>query len=122
MNKSSRRLCAIAIALFAPTIVHAGSTSHRALNEDVALDLLQSAIKRDHVYEKRISLDCVSFGTEEKTNAFFEFALRENHSPKCGGDPDTAPVVDRYRVYRASGKIEVYDVTADHWKPYKRGH
>ena len=32
--------------------------------------------------------------------------LRENRTAPCGGDPETSPVVDRYRIYRASGKIE----------------
>jgi hypothetical protein len=88
------------------------------LDEDAALNFLLRTLKRDHVYAKRISLDCLTFDTEEKTNAYFEFVLRENHTGKCGGDPDVSPTVDRYRVYRASRKIEWLDRVNDNWQSY----
>jgi hypothetical protein len=91
----------------------------RPLDEDAALALLDRTLKRDHVYDKRISLDCISYGTEEKTNAYFEFVLREIHNAKCGGAPEVSPAIDRYRVYRRSGKIEQYEATDDKWQPYK---
>ena len=121
MNKISRRLIAtaITIALLSSAIVQADSKSNRhPSTEDATLNLLLRTLQHDNVYVKRISLDCVTFDTEEKTNAYFEFALRENHTAKCGGDPDTSPVVDRYRVYRGSGKIEWYDATANNWQRY----
>ena len=95
----------ITLAVISLAAANAGSKT-RSLNEDAALNLLLRSLKHDQVYAKRISRDCVTFDTEEKTNAYFQFALRENHTAKCGGDPDTSPIVDRYRVYRASGKIE----------------
>jgi hypothetical protein len=91
----------------------------RPLDEDAALALLDRTLKRHHVYDKRISLDCISYGTEEKTNAYFEFVLREIHNAKCGGAPEVSPAIDRYRVYRRSGKIEQYEATDDKWQPYK---
>ena len=110
----------IAIALLSPLLSRAGSTSHRPLSEDAALNLLLRTLKEDHVYDKRISLDCVTFATDEITRTYFEFALHEKHNAKCGGDPEATPVVDRYRVYRASGRIELYDVVKDSWRPYQR--
>jgi len=94
----------------------------KSLNEDAALELLQRTLKRDGVYEKRIPLDCVEYGTEETTNSYFEFVLREIHNAKCGGDPETSHVLDRYRVYRRSGKIERYEVAQDKWHAYKGAH
>jgi len=96
----------------------------KSLNEDTALDLLQRTLKRDRVYEKRISLDCVEYGTEETTDSYFEFVLREIHNAKCGGDPEMSHVLDRYRVYRRSrsGKIEQYEVAQDEWHAYKGAH
>ena len=107
----------VAAILISPIVARAGSRSH-PLSEDAALELLQRTLKRDRVYEKRISLDCIAYGTEETTNAYFEFVLREIHNAKCGGDPDLSPAIDRYRVYRASGKIEWLDRVADKWQPY----
>ena len=89
------------------------------MNEDAALNLLERTLKRDHVYEKRISLDCVAYGTEETTRAYFQFVLREIHNAKYGGDPDTSPAIDRYRVYRRSGKIEQWEAVEDKWHAYK---
>lgn len=109
----------IAIAVVSVVSVDARSPKH-GLDQDAALNLLFRTLKEDRVYDKRISLDCVTFGTDEITRAYFEFALHEKHNAKCGGDPETTPIVDRYRVHRGSGKIELYDVVKDSWQPYKR--
>ena len=58
-------------------------------------------------------------GTEETTNAYFEFVLREIHNGKCGGDSETSPAIDRYRVYRHSGKIQQWEAAEDQWQPYR---
>jgi hypothetical protein len=118
--RAVRRIVVVAAAviLIFPWIARAGSQNH-PLNEDAALDLLERTLKRDGVYAKRISWDCISYGTEETTKSYFEFVLREIHNAKCGGDPDTSPAIDRYRVYRDSGKITQWEVTEDKWHAYK---
>ena len=98
--------------------VPAPAAPSKHLSEDAARDLLFQTLKRDHIYDKRISLDCVTSSTDEITRTYYEFALHEKHNAKCGGDPETNPVVDRYRVRRASGEIELYDVVSDTWKSY----
>jgi hypothetical protein len=108
----------VAVILLLPWVTQAGSRS-RPLNEDAALDLLQRTLKRDRVYAKRILWECISYGTEETTKAYFEFVLREIHNAKCGGDPETSPAIDRYRVYRGSGKITQWEASEDKWRPYK---
>jgi hypothetical protein len=105
------------MALLTAAIVQTAFARER-LNEEAALKLLHETLKRDHVYTKRISLDCVTFSTEEETSAFFAFVLRENHTRACGGDPAVSPVVDRYRVQRATGKIEWLEPVDDEWQPY----
>ena len=107
----------IAVVLASAAVTEAAHS--RPLDEDAALALLQRTFKRDQVYEKRISLDCVAYGTEETTRAYFQFVLREIHNAKCGGDPDTSPAIDRYRVYRRSGKIEQWEAAEDKWHAYK---
>ena len=119
MNKASLLITAavIAVVLVSPAVAQAGPRS-RPLDEDAALALLVRTLKHDRVYAKGISLDCISYVTEETTSAYFQFVLRENHNAKCGGDPETSPVVDRYRVYRRSGKIEWLERIEDKWRPY----
>jgi hypothetical protein len=119
MSRDSRSLIAVAMAftvLF--SAINELAARARPLDEDAALDLLVRTLKHDKVYARRISLDCVSYGTEETTAAYFQFVLRENHTAPCAGDPETSPVVDRYRVHRASGKIEWLQAIEDAWKPY----
>ena len=106
-----------AVALVSVVVTQAGQRP-RSLDEDAALALLARTLKHDHIYTHRISLDCVTYGTEETTGAYSQFVLRENHNAKCGGDPETSPVVDRYRVYRRSGRIEWLERTEDNWRPY----
>jgi hypothetical protein len=106
-----------AIAFLWPPIIQARPKSH-PLNEDEALNMLGHTLRRDHIYDKRISLDCVTFDTEQTTRIYFQVALREKHNKKCGGDPDTSPVIDRYKINRASGKIEWYNPPKDSWDPY----
>jgi len=120
VNIISRRLIAalLGIPLISGAILQAKPRLHGPMTEDAAINLLLDNLKRDHVYEKRISLDCVSFETEETTRIYFEVAIREKHNAKCGGDPETSPVIDRYRINRASGKLEWNDAVNETWLPY----
>ena len=108
----------IAVVLISAAVAE-GARS-RPLGEDAALALLKRTLKRDHVYERRISMDCIAYGTEETTDAYIQFVLREIHNAKCGGDPETSPAIDRYRVYRGSGKIQQWEAAEDKWQPYRQ--
>jgi hypothetical protein len=118
MNKVSFLITAVvsAVVLVSPVVAEAAAS--RPLDEDGALALLVRTLKHDRVYAHRISLDCISYITEETTGTYFQFVLRENHNAKCGGDPETSPVVDRYRVYRRSDKIEQWEAINDTWHRY----
>jgi hypothetical protein len=107
----------VAAILALPVVVHAAPHS-RLLDEGAALALLERTLAHDGVYTHRISLNCVTFGAEETTDTYFQFVLRENHNAKFGGDPETSPVVDRYRVFRRSGKIKWLEPSEDNWRPY----
>jgi len=117
MNHIVRFVPQIIVAVITMVVAQAGPRS-RVLDEDRALALLQQTLKHDGVYAHRISLDCITYGTEETTGAYFQFVLRENHNAKCGGDPETSPAIDRYRVHRKSGKIEWLERAEDNWQPY----
>jgi hypothetical protein len=120
--KMDLRLITVVIAVVLALAPVTEAEHSRPLDEDAALALLQRTLKRDHVYEKRTSLDCIAYGTEETTKTYFEFVLREIHNAKCGGDPETSPAIDRYRLYRRSGKIEQWEAAEDTWHAYKRAN
>ena len=103
---------------FVAAATFSGAPARERLTEEAALKLLHETLTHDRVYKDRISLDCVSFSSEDETSGYFAFVLREKHGGKCGGDPETSPVVDRYRVNCASGKIEWLEPVDDEWLPY----
>ena len=111
-------IVAAALILISPSAAPANPRSH-PLDEDAASDLLMRTLKHNRIYAKRISLGCLACGTEETTEAYFQFYLREIHNAKCAGDPETSPAVDRYRVYRRSGKIQEWKAAEDKWQPYR---
>ena len=119
LTKFEFRLITAVIAAVLISAALAEAARSGPLDEDDALALLERTLKRDQAYEKRISLDCIAYGTEESTKAYFEFVLREIHNAKCGGDPETSPAIDRYRVHRRSGKIEQWEAAEDKWYAYK---
>jgi hypothetical protein len=119
MKIEFRVITAAVIAIVLVSAAVAEGARSFPLNEDAAMDLLYRTLKRDRVYEKRISWDCISLGTEETTDAYFDFVLREIHNAKCGGDPVMMHVLDRYRVYRRSGKIKQWEMPEGTWQPYK---
>src|SRR5881275_3446014 len=115
MKNKFRIVTAVVTALVLVSSVVLQAARSHPMDEDAALALLVRTLKHDRVYAKRISLDCFTYDTEETTNAYFQFARREKHDAKCGGDPETSPVVARYRVYRRSDKIERWQPTDDSW-------
>jgi hypothetical protein len=55
-------------------------------------------VTQDKLYDKWTNLDCLSFLVEQANGGTFDMAIREKHGGPCPGDPNTAPVVDRFRV------------------------
>lgn len=82
----------------------------KQVTEAEALDILLSALRRHKVAD----LDCLSFVTENNyppaaKAGKWEFAAREIHNERCGGDPDVMPVRDRYQV-SSTGRVMIYNV------------
>jgi hypothetical protein len=80
-----------------------------ALTEREAVRLLDGTLKRK----------CAAYQTEEATKAYFEIAVREVHSAECGGDPEVEPVMDRFRVFRKTRELRMWDPVTDEYKPYQ---
>lgn len=89
-----------------------------SLNEKQALDFLVAKIQQDKLYDSWTNLSCLQFFTEEKTKEYFDFAIHEKHEGKCLGDPNTWPVVDRFRVHRLNKKIQWYEPVEGELLPY----
>ena len=81
--------------------------------EDAAIEYLIECLQADSVYEETFP-EFMSFTIEQSGGwsedgaiEFHDVTIRENHLPGSGGDPNTAPVRDRFRVY-LDGKILYY--------------
>jgi hypothetical protein len=89
------------------------------LTEKQALNHLISCIQKDKLYDSWTTLSCLSILVEEKTKQYFDIAIREKHDERCLGDPLTAPIVDRFRVDRLTGKVQWYDPVDGDLHPYE---
>ena len=105
-----------------------GQAPAAAFDETRAVDMLETRLAADHVYA---DAQCLQYFAEtgaepaaadaaaspsataepaaSASSVAIDVAVREKHGEGCPGDPQTAPVRDRYRVER-SGAILWYDV------------
>jgi hypothetical protein len=115
ISLSSLKLFLSVLVLFQCSNVLAGNQ----LTEQQALDILVAQIQKDKLYDSWTTLACLIFSTEEKTKNHFDFVIREKHGGQCPGDPNTSPIVDRFRVDRMSKKIQWYERLEGKFVPYK---
>ncbi len=113
-----RNWCLI-IAVLLSTVFLDTAYARRPLTEDEALDILISRVEKDKLYDSWTTLSCLSFLVEARTRTHIEIAIREKHGGKCPGDPDTFPIVDRFRIDRLTRQIQWLEIVEDEWLPYK---
>jgi len=104
-----------ALAQFLLTLSVAGHCA--AQNWDRAYEILRSRLSSEKRYPR---FDCISFGLTEAKGTRYDIEVREKHEGSCGGDPDVAPIVDRYRVDTKTKTIWHYDPLDDEYLPYDR--
>ncbi|MGH8820081.1 MAG: hypothetical protein ACREWJ_02165 [Rhodoferax sp.] len=112
----------LVFGLVGPAAYAGGPDRCASAADDKAVSALMQRIKREHLYTSWTTLQCLGFFIEGCTGRRVEIAIREQHDPKCGGDPDTSPVVDRFRVYKRTGTIQWYDVENDQYLPFSKVH
>jgi len=71
-----------------------------------AHDRVFAALRSDGVNPSCVSLEDEDAGV---------IAVREKHGGGCLGDPQTSPIVRRYRV--VDGVLQRYDAASDAWQP-----
>lgn len=86
-----------------------GDKSCTAESDARALDVLREKVRAERLYTSWAKEQCLSFYPERCDGTVVDVAIRELHSEHCGGDPDTGPVVDRFRVFKKPSKIEWFD-------------
>jgi hypothetical protein len=115
-----RLLSIVMLISFLLGFTYGNSIAGNQLTERQSLDILKIQIQKDKLYDSWApNLSCILFFTEKKTKDYFEFALHEKHGRNCSGDPNTSPVVDRFRVNRLTKRIQWYDPVEGELLPYK---
>ncbi len=114
-----RPLIAVLLLCLLVIYPHQKVLGENQLTEDQALTVLITQIKKDKLYDSWTTMSCLQFFTEEKTKQYFDFAIHEKHDGKCPGDPDTWPIVDRFRVDRSTRKIQWFEPAEGELHPYK---
>lgn len=93
--------------------VFSASASASDTLEDQALDSLIAKIESTGFYKKRLKIECLRFTKTSETKRYFEFSVYEHHDGKnCPGDTDVAPTVDRFRIFKRTKKIMLYQIVA----------
>ena len=108
------------INLFAFVLLTQTSVVYAKIRSEAdAIDILMHRINKSQVYAPWLKSGCSTVFTETKTTKFYDFAIHENHTGNCEGDPNTSPVIDRFRVSRINNSILWYDVVNDKYFPFK---
>lgn len=89
-------------------------------DERRAIRALRARIVADRVYARALRTRCLDFAVEEEDPHYYDLVVREVHERGCTGDPNTSPVLDRFRLYRRSDTLLWFDVVNDRYLSYER--
>lgn len=79
-------------------------------NKNDAINLVRQKINTDKLYEWSKYDECLAYVIETTTEVNYDIGVHEDHQGRCGGDKSTFPIVDRFRVERATGTVMWYNV------------
>jgi hypothetical protein len=104
--------------LLAALFVAHPANGKNPISEKHALHILVTRLANDKLYDSWTNSACLSFITDGKTKTYYDFVIREKHNGVCPGDPDTAPIIDRFRVNRSTLEIEWFVPAEGEYRPY----
>jgi len=87
-----------------------------------AVETIKTMVQKDKLYTSWTTEPCLSFYPERCDAENVEVAIRELHTPECGGDSNTGPVVDRFRVFKRISRIDWFDYLEAEYVEYSKVH
>jgi hypothetical protein len=96
----------------------ASAANATPLEPEAASKLLASALERDRPYASWAKPGCLQIEEGQAKGQYIELAVREEHGGACGGDPNTAPLVDAFRIHRSSRDIQWMQKTTGNYGSY----
>lgn len=82
-----------------------------------AIDLTRAAIEKYKL--TTLPQECLSFLVDRADDTHNSVEVRENHTPACGGDPNTAPRVVTLLIDTTTGTLQKDDPASGEYVPLK---
>ncbi|MCP1173973.1 hypothetical protein [Ralstonia chuxiongensis] len=82
-----------------------------------AVDLARAAIEKYKL--TTLPQECLSFMVDRADDTHNSVEVRENHTPACGGDPNTAPRVVTLLIDKNTGALQKDDPASGEYVPLK---
>ncbi|OCS44478.1 hypothetical protein [Ralstonia pickettii] len=82
-----------------------------------AVDLARAAIEKYKL--TTLSQECLSFLVDRADDTHNSVEVLENHTPACGGDPNTAPRVVTLLIDKNTGALQKDDPASGEYVPLK---
>jgi hypothetical protein len=121
MKRTIRILFVIIFALLALSACGfplQSAPSNQVKTGEQALSLLSGRIRQDNLYQGRFAFECISFSLENQSGSGYDISVRENHSGTCPGDPNTAPLIDLFRITLAGNILWLRPDGSGTYLPY----
>lgn len=107
-------------AASAPGAANAPAASAPAVSEAEqakAVDLARAAIEKYKL--TTLPQECLSFLVDRADDTHNSVEVLENHTPACGGDPNTAPRVVTLLIDKNTGALQKDDPASGEYVPLK---
>jgi hypothetical protein len=117
-----RVMTSLAFALtFAVATANTAVATDLSNADTASIERLSKTMSKDPNYRQQWpKLRCLSFIVENRSKTYADVAVHERHGNGCKGDPNTAPIVDRFRVpANKTQSLLIYDEVEGEYVPYR---
>lgn len=107
----------VAAPASAPAAPAASAPAVSEADQAKAIDLARAAIQKYKLTS--LSPECLSFLVDQQDATHNSVEVLENHTPACGGDPNTAPHVVTLLIDKNTGELQKDDPVNGDYVPLK---
>ena len=107
----------VAAPASAPAAPAASAPADSEADQAKAIDLARAAIQKYKLTS--LSPECLSFLVDQQDATHNSVEVLENHTPACGGDPNTAPHVVTLLIDKNTGELQKDDPVNGDYVPLK---
>ncbi len=101
----------------APATPAASAPALSEAEQAKAVDIARTAVEKYKLTS--LSPECLSFIAGQEDDTHYNVKVLENHTPACGGDPNTAPHVVTLLIDKNTGALQKDDPANGEYVPLK---